>query len=102
MADEGSRLVVVRNADGWTITGEIDAHSAPSLATEFSDLPDVKKVVADFSGVSFMDSSGLRVLVDAATLATNAGKTFSIAHPQEAIKRVVEISGLSGQLHFLG
>ena len=64
MADEGSRLTIERNADGWTIAGEIDAHSAPSLATALSEMPDVGKVVADFSGVSFMDSSGLRVLVD--------------------------------------
>jgi anti-anti-sigma factor len=101
MSDEGARLSVVRNTDGWTIAGEIDAHSAPALAAAMSDLPDVAQLVADFSGVSFMDSSGLRVLVDAAMLATNAGKTFAISHPQAAIKRVVEISGLSGQLPFL-
>lgn len=101
MSDEGARLSVVRNADGWTVAGEIDAHSAPSLATALSQLPAVAQIVADFSGVSFMDSSGLRVLVDAALLATSAGKTFAIAHPQVAIKRVIEISGLSGQLPFL-
>jgi anti-anti-sigma factor len=101
MSDEGARLSVVRNVDGWTIAGEIDAYSAPSLAAALSELPDATQVVADFSGVSFMDSSGLRVLVDAALLATNAGKKFAISHPQAAIKRVVEISGLSGQLPFL-
>lgn len=101
MSDEGARLTVVRNADGWTIAGEIDAHSAPSLAAAMVVLPDVSQIVVDFAGVTFMDSSGLRVLVDAAMSATNAGKTFAIARPQAAIKRVVEISGLSGHLHFL-
>jgi anti-anti-sigma factor len=101
MSEEGARLTIVRNVDGWTIAGEIDAHSAPALAAAFSELPDAAQIVADFREVSFMDSSGLRVLVDAAMLATNAGKTFAISHPQAAIKRVVEISGLSGQLPFL-
>ena len=101
MSDQGARLSVVRTADGWTIEGEIDAHSADSLAKALSQLPDVPKVVADFAGVSFMDSSGLRVLVDAAMQASNAGKTFVIANPQVAIRRVVEISGLSELLHFI-
>ncbi len=91
----------MRNVDGWSVAGEIDADSVASLETAFSELPNVAQVVADFSGVSFMDSSGLRALVDAALSATNAGKTFTIAHPQPAIKRVVEISGLSDQLHLV-
>ena len=101
MSDHGARLSVVANATGWTIDGEIDAYSAASLATALAQLPDVSKVVADFAGVTFMDSSGLRALVDAAMLATNAGKTFAIANPQLAIRRVVEISGLSEVLHFV-
>lgn len=103
MSDEGisPHLSVVRNDDGWTVAGEIDAHSAPSLAAAFSELPAGTQVVADFAGVTFMDSSGLRVLLDVAMQATQAGKTFAIAHPQAAIKRVVEISGLTDHLHFL-
>ena len=101
MSDEGARLTFVRNADGWTIVGEIDAHSAPALGAALGDLPDVSQVVADFAGVTFMDSSGLRVLLDAAMKATGAGKTFAITHPQAAIRRVVEISGLGAHLHFL-
>lgn len=101
MSDEGARLTIVNNPDGWTIAGEIDAHSAPSLEAALSVLPEGPQVVVDFAGVTFMDSSGLRVLVDAAATATGTGKTFAIAKPQAAIKRVVEISGLSGHLHFL-
>lgn len=100
MSDQGARLSVVANADGWTIEGEIDAHSADSLSSALSRMPDVAKVVADFAGVTFMDSSGLRVLVDAAMSATGVGKTFAIANPQVAIRRIIEISGLSDLLHF--
>jgi len=101
MSEEGARLTIQRNADGWTVAGELDANSAPSLATALSTMPDVAQVVADFGGVTFMDSSGLRVLVDAASVAVRAGKTLVIANPQEAIKRIVEISGLSDHIVFL-
>lgn len=101
MSDEGARLTIVSKADGWAVEGEIDANSAPSLAAALAAMPDVAQVVADFAGVTFMDSSGLRVLVDAATSAARVGKTFAIANPQVAIKRVVEVSGLSDHIHFL-
>jgi len=99
MTEQGSRLTVVRNADGWTFEGEVDAHSAPSLAEAFSELPDVSTIVADFAGVTFMDSSGLRVLADASERAASVGKSLVLAKPQPAIKRVVEISGLTDQLN---
>lgn len=100
MPDLDARLSIVTNSSGWTIVGEIDAFSAPSLAAAFADLPNVSRIVADFSGVTFMDSSGLRVLVDAVAAAAAAGKTLVIAHPQSAIRRVVEISGLGDHLRF--
>lgn len=100
MSDLDARLSVVANPSGWTVVGEIDAFSAPSLAAAFAELPDVARIVADFSGVTFMDSSGLRVLVDAVTAATDAGKALVIANPQSAIRRVVEISGLGDHLKF--
>jgi anti-sigma B factor antagonist len=101
MSDQGASLAIVVNVDGWTITGEIDAHSAPSLASAMSELPDVDTVVADVTDVTFMDSSGLRVFADAARHAIESNKTLVIAHPRTAIRRVVEISGLSDYLRLL-
>ena len=101
MAGQGARLSVVVNDGGWTIDGEIDAFSAPNLASAFATLPATSLVVADFAGVTFMDSSGLRALVDAAATAVAAGKKFAISNPQTAIRRVVEISGLSDHVHFV-
>jgi anti-sigma B factor antagonist len=61
-------------------------------------LPDRSRLVADFSGVSFMDSSGLRVLVEASTRAAESGRTLVISHPTAAVRRIVEISGLADTL----
>lgn len=91
-------MSIVSNVDGWTIEGEIDAHSAPLLAVAMAELPDVPELIADVSGVTFMDSSGLRVFMDVAMRVTDSVKSFVLAHPQPAIRRVVEISGLSEYL----
>ena len=101
MSDQGASLAIVVNIDGWTVAGEIDAHSARSLASAMSELPEVDGVVVDVTDVTFMDSSGLRVLVDAARQAIESNKTLVIAHPRPAIRRVVEISGLSDFLRLL-
>ena len=77
--------------------GEIDAHTAPLLADAMAGLP-ASVVTVDVSGVSFMDSSGLRVLMDATTRARDGGGDLIVAHPTAAIVRLVEISGLGGRL----
>ena len=47
-------------------------------------------VVLDFEG-TFMDSSGLRVLLEAAS-AEDAGTSVAIIHPTEQVRRVLDIS----------
>ena len=45
-----------------------------------------------------MDSSGLRVLVEATTRAATQGRVLIISNPSAAVRRVIEISGLDGTL----
>jgi anti-anti-sigma factor len=97
MSELGSQLEVTPTATGWKVSGEIDAHTAPLLGTAMINLPE-GNVILDVAGVSFMDSSGLRVLIDAATRAREAGGDLIIANPTPGIARLIEISGLSGQL----
>jgi anti-sigma B factor antagonist len=97
MSELGSQLEISATATGWKLRGEIDAHTAPLLAAAMVDLPK-GDVAVDVSGVSFMDSSGLRVLIEAATRARKGGGDLVIAHSTPGIARLVEISGLAGQL----
>jgi anti-sigma B factor antagonist len=97
MSDLGSRLEVSATASGWEVSGEIDAHTAPALAAAMTQLP-IGVVTIDMAGVSFMDSSGLRVLIEAASRARDGGGDLIIAHPTPGITRLVEISGLGEQL----
>ena len=47
----------------FEVIGEIDAYSAPALVERFTTVG-VDTLVLDLAGVTFMDSSGLRVVVE--------------------------------------
>lgn len=98
MSEPGSRLEISATATGWGVSGEIDAHTAPTLAAAMSELPSGVVTTIDVAGVSFMDSSGLRVLIEAATRARDGGGDLVISNPTPGIARLIEISGLAGQL----
>ena len=97
MSEPSARLEVSATPTGWEVRGEIDAHTAPTLAAAMTELPS-GVVTVDVAGVSFMDSSGLRVLLEAATRAREGGGDLVIVHSTPGIARLVEISGLGGQL----
>ena len=101
MSDSGSRLEVSPTPTGWEVRGEIDAHTAPTLAAALTELP-TGVVTVDVGGVSFMDSSGLRVLIEAASRAREGSGDLVIVHSTPGIARLVEISGLGGQLRLDG
>ena len=97
MSEPSDRIEISATPTGWEVRGEIDAHTAPTLAAAMMQLP-AGVVTVDVAGVSFMDSSGLRVLLDVATRAREGGGDLVIVHPTPGIARLVEISGLGGQL----
>lgn len=98
MQESGSQLNILAVVGGWSVEGEIDAHTAPHLEAALTEIPDTDIVIADFRGVTFMDSSGLRVLVEATTRAVDQGRELIISNPSSAVRRVIEISGLNGTL----
>lgn len=91
-------LSLTRTDNGLAATGEIDAHTAPALAEAIAEC-EGDTVVLDLSGVEFVDSSGLRVLIEAHQTAADAGSTFQLAHPSPAVTRLLEISGVSDYLN---
>ena len=95
----GVRLQITPTADGLELTGEIDAHTAPQLGEQLDPLPgDDGTVVLDVHGIEFIDSSGLRVLVEAHQRAVSGDRSLVIHRPSVAVKRLLEISGLSEHL----
>jgi anti-sigma B factor antagonist len=77
------------------LSGEIDLASAPPVweALE-SAIDDATRVVVDLSGVRFIDSTGLSLLVRAHRHLRQAGGTFIVRSPSEMAARVLNITGL--------
>jgi len=95
MGREAEQLTVGRSADGWIVVGEIDASTAPTLEKAFDDLPNgTGRIVLDLSDVSFIDSSGLRVLIALAGRADEEGRPVVLDRPSPTVARLLEITGL--------
>ena len=50
--------------------------------------------MADLAGLSFMDSTGLRLIVAAAARAGEAGRRFVVVRGPDPVHRVLELTGL--------
>jgi stage II sporulation protein AA (anti-sigma F factor antagonist) len=53
----------------------------------------VQEICADFSGVTFMDSSGIRALVVLQKKASEQGKTLVLKNCSKSIRELFEIGG---------
>jgi anti-sigma B factor antagonist len=82
-----------------TPRGEIDLSNANVLrdALVAEILPGIR-VFLDLSELDFMDSSGIRVLLEAKARAQKADVFFSITSVSRAVGRVLEIAGLKDRL----
>jgi anti-sigma B factor antagonist len=79
-----------------SLSGELDMASAPELAHALLSLPDPgpAEIVVDFSDLSFVDSSGIAVLIEAQHRLAEDGRRLSIHSARRHAMRVFEISGL--------
>ncbi len=74
--------------------GELDAYAAPDLAAAFRELRGASSVVADLSGVSFMDSTALGVIVRGVRALDADGVPVRIVLPRGSARRIFEITTL--------
>ncbi len=79
------------------VCGEIDMGTCGQLRDAL-DANNAATTIVDLSGVTFMDSSGLAVLVRAHQHITENGGQLSLQHTPKAVRRVVQIAGLDDWL----
>ena len=89
--DNNEELLVV-------LSGEIDHHSAVWVRSEIDarilkDKP--KKTVIDLSGISFMDSSGIGLIMGRHVRMQEVGGRLSVREPNERIVKIFELAGLT-------
>jgi anti-sigma B factor antagonist len=78
------------------LEGEIDLHVSPRVAAALSAMVEQKppRLVVDLSRVSYLDSSGLAVLIEGMQNVEAYGGKFFLAGLQENVRPIFEIARL--------
>jgi anti-sigma B factor antagonist len=78
------------------LVGELDLYNAGEVRETLDEIVARRpgRVVVDLSEVTFIDSTGLGVLVQARSKLPDR-KTFILSQPQPETRRALEISGLA-------
>lgn len=97
MTDRSVLTVVVTEEAGQVVahvTGEIDLATCEHLRDAIEPhLGPRQRIVLDLSGVSFMDSTCLGVLMQARTTLTADGGSLILRNPSKAARRLLSASG---------
>jgi anti-anti-sigma factor len=82
------------------LSGELDTATASHLYDALAELEaqGALHIVLDLARLTFMDSTGLGVIVTEHTRMKRAGGTITIFSPTSSVRRLFEISGLSQHL----
>ena len=79
------------------MTGELDHHSAEEVRNRIDanlEKGNFNKLIMDFSGVTFMDSSGIGVVIGRYKKLSLRKGGLSIASVNKTVKKVFELSGM--------
>ena len=94
-----------RDGDGsirLALTGELDVACCEPLLERLGLLAAERQpVVMDLRGVTFMDSTGIKIVWATAQAAETDGWSFGVIPGPKPVHEVFEISGLSSRLPFI-
>jgi anti-sigma B factor antagonist len=101
--DPGGEVTIATKVDAAgdpivVLSGEIDMSNAGSLSAAVAPITATppSRLTFDLTGLRFIDSAGLAVLVSAA-----ATTTVSVRNPSPIVRSVIEATGLSTVLHMV-
>ncbi len=98
--DSGFRCELVAGAPSLVVAffGELDAAASDAAWAEIAALLDdnTEGLVIDLSGLTFIDSRGLSVLIRAwRALGAVDGRRVTLRGPKESIRRTLEVAGVA-------
>ena len=81
------------------ITGRLDTTTAPNLQSVVNELSeDTKELIFDMTGVEYISSAGIRVLIGAYKKMKSNQGTMRIEKANDMVCEVFEMTGLSEML----
>ena len=87
-----------------TLQGEIDHHNAVNVRGEIDSViceSRPKQTVMDLSGIDFMDSSGLGLIMGRFALIKKSGGTLALLDPSPAVMKMVKLAGMDRMVSIL-
>ncbi len=79
------------------LTGELDHHASEQLREKLDEMisrKNYRRVVFDMGGVSFMDSSGIGILLGRYKKLSQSGCAMEIKGAREGIDKIIKMAGL--------
>lgn len=86
-----------------TLTGELDLATAPRLGEAVDGVlaRGAHTLVIDIAAITFVDSSGLRLLIALSIRAGEEGWTLALTRPAPQARAVFEITGADANLPYI-
>ncbi len=81
------------------LSGELDLATVPVAEAELLRAEASQElIVLDLRGLTFIDSTGLRLIIGADRRARERGASFVIVHAVPQVRRLLELSGIAAHL----
>ncbi len=99
-----SLSVSIDRRDGLTVvlvTGEVDYATVDRLEEQLAAAtndPDASEILVDLSGVNFLDSGGIKALLQGRRLADAGGRGYRVTGAQQMVLHVLRITGVWSHL----
>jgi anti-anti-sigma factor len=92
------------SARSWPVVkvvGEVDIETSPALDERLRSVLDQghSSLVIDLAGVTFLDSTGLSVLIGGLRRCQDGGGELRLRSPRANVRKVLEVTGLIGTFH---
>ena len=88
-----------------TIAGELDHFAAPQIRRMLDEVledPAITHLVLDLENLTFMDSSGIGVLLGRLRILQGRGGMLSVQHMQPPVEKLFRLSGLDRVIGIVG
>lgn len=85
-----------------SLHGELDLATVPEVQRRLTGVAiDRRAVVVDLRGLGFIDSSGIRLLVELQRLATEHRFFLAVLNGGPTVRRALELSGVAAHLNLI-
>jgi anti-sigma B factor antagonist len=80
------------------VSGELDIATAPQLSAIVAEHGDARLLVLDLNAFTFIDSTGLRVLIEADRACAGTGSRLVVLAGDGPVRRLLDLCDLDGRL----